>query len=327
MIPSINYETKLHNINMNRKILLPSLLSVFSLGIGLLSASCNKDEPGQQLTQTETYTVMNIYAPSDGGEGGASISKYRMSFDLLAAKLSIQSASLAVGGSTLSFETSDIPFESWLEQDKYAVNTISVHGHVPMVSVGVKMENLSMYLTNGIFDLKRPAPGVTNDYGSPIGLFMQYDLNSQYKVKTLPVDITYCGSTVTSYPSEDGMQAYQNGDIKYRIVFNVDKNTADVVMYDAKFAPPAPALKGLVLRNLDVTYTPSAGFSVSGKDIEPETFEGTGTSTPNSRYVFNSFEIHSSSADLTRVQCDYVVATVFKGTFEGSALCKDNNVN
>ena len=295
------------------------LLSLLILG-GLMTA-CGDDEPDSKLEQNEQYTTMSIYADEEGSTG-ASVSKYNMTYNLLAGDVTIQCASLSIGHSNVSFETASVPFSTAVIQDSYVVNTIHVSSHVPMTSAGVKIDNLSMYLTNGIYDLKRPAPGVSNEYSFSVGLFMQYTLNNTYKVKSMPVDVCYGGSTVTSFPDSntDGMSAYQSDDMMYRIVFNTSRKTADVVLYDAKFAPAAPALKGIVLRDLAVEFTSDAGFVVSGTDIVPETFEGTDASTPNPRYSFNSFSIASSNSDLTKVRCEYTVATVFKGSFEGSAV-------
>lgn len=293
--------------------------SLLFLTLAASLVACNKDEPGTQITATNIYKVASIVAPQDGTPSAA-ISSYTTYYDLVKGTAKISCADLSADNRTVSFETAPLELKTWAEQGEFAVNSVKVTGHVPMVSTGVQIENLNMYLTDGIYDLKRSAPGVTNEYGTSLGLFMQYDLGGATKVKTLPADITFGGSTVTSYPSEDGMQAYQNDDIKYRIVFDMKSKKADVVLYDAKFAPPAPALKGLVLRGLDVTFTADAGFKVSGTEIIPEAFEGPEAATPNPRYVFNSFELYSSSSDLTSAKCDYQVSQVFRGSFSGSAL-------
>ncbi len=301
-----------------------TFLTLLSLSSLLLMSSCNKDdvEPGT-LIQSEPYRVLNIVGSSDG-EASASMALYRVNFSLLAGDATVQCSDLPVGKSLISFETSSVPFSSWQEQNQYSVTTITTTGHVPMSSAGVKIENMNFYITSAINDFtgnQYAAPGVSNQYLNKVACFIQYDLNSDYKVKATPADVSFNGSTVTSYPSAEGIQSYENSAIKYRVVFDVAQNKADVVLYDAQFAPaPSPSLKGLVLRGLDVEFTEDAGYVVSGENIIPEVLEGPSSATPNPKFSFNSFELRSSSADLTKVECDYTVATVFKGTFKGSAL-------
>lgn len=293
--------------------------SLFFLALAASLVACNKEGSEPQATTNYIYNVMSIVAPQDGTPT-ADMSTYRTYYDLMKSTATIACSNLNDGNRNVSFETGSLELKTWSVDDQYAVNTVNVTGHVPMVSAGVQIENLNMYVTDGIYDLKRTAPGVTNEFGSAVGFFMQYDLGGSSKVKAMPADITFCGNTVTTYPSEAGIQSYQNDEIKYRVVFDVKNKKADVVMYDAKFAPPAPALKGLVLRDLDVEFTGDAGFKVSGADVIPEAFEGSEAATPNPRYIFNSFELVSSSSDLTSAKCTYQVMEVFKGSFSGTAL-------
>ena len=304
-------------------------LFLAAASMALILGACSKNDDAPTFTQEITYrkaiSVVYPLAQTSEEQGEASMAEYKVKYDIYAAgsgAASLAVKDLKVGGVATSFITTDLPMTSYGFSDKgytYVMNVIDAKGDVLTGDNVNSVADLKVYITNGIYDLRLTAPGVTNDYGSDVGLYLHYDLNKKFLVKTFQRDTYYCGKTVTTYPSEEGMQAYENENINYRVVVDVEKSKADVVLYDAKFAAPAPALTGMVLRGLDVTYF-NGGFQISGKDIVPEVMEGDNATTPNSRYTFNDFTLSSSSSDLIDVECSYTVATVFKGAFSGSAI-------
>lgn len=289
------------------------------LALMLGATSCLKDDKGDSFNVVNTYSVLNIVTDMQDGSATASFGDYQFNTDLIAGTAVITASRLEIDKEARSFETMSLPIVAKQSSDgQGAINTITCKGVVPM-HAGTDIADLDILLTDNIWYFNDIAPGVTGLLSFMPGLYARYVYGGRWMVKTMLPDTWYCGTTVTSYPSAEGMQSFENKDIRFRVVIKPTKNTADIVICDAKFAPQAPSLKGLILRDLPVTFA-AGRYSISGSDIVPEQFEGAGAATPNTRFPFNTFELTTTTDNLTGISCEFTVAGSFKGSFKGSVL-------
>ncbi len=150
---------------------------------------------------------------------------------------------------------------------------------------------------------------------------MSFNLGQNYQVRTFWPDMTFRGTTTTSYPASDGtMKTFTNKDVQYRLVMNLKEKKATVILYDVKLAEEMPqTISNIVLSDLALSFS-SSGIHVDGTNVVPSVYEG-GVATPNSRYTFDSFQC-DLNGDLTSATMRYTVAGSYNGHFSGSYILK-----
>lgn len=299
-------------------------ISILTLSlIGIMSAagftSCGVDDPKSEMTLSEA--VNNIVIPSDS-EGEVSVQKdckYSFVFDFVNNEVAISTADLQLGGSKASFTTEPFDFKLLYYGNK---RIYTFNGGEGTLAGGGTQAGKEVKDFKGVFSEEFFL--FVYDYGFyPASSRMYMPLLSykagDYTVKTFASDSYFAGTTTTTYPGKDGMQSFNSDDAIYRIIFSEDLKTADVVIYDIKFAQEMPnPLKMVVLENVEVKYSAN-GYSISGENIMPKYLEGDGLTDYPER-VFDSFHFETVAGDMANGKCEYVCAKVFKGEFYGRCI-------
>ncbi len=285
---------------MNNKALL-TVLSACGLLFGL--ASCS-NEPESKTTMSSR--VSNYFVPDDlNGEISVQHNcTYAMMFDNIKGEMTMSATSVEVPGTNgISFTTSPMRFTPYTFENNQSIDFYNGEAS--------EVEDINGYLTNMVFYLSPAYDPFTNITPNPM-LVMSYKTDG-YEVRTFSPNAYFSGETKTSYDMGAGEQTYTTKDAMYRVNFAQDMTTANVVIYNAKFVESMKAIN-VILRDLPVTLTRD-GYRISVSDVVPELMDGS-VATPYPSRTFTSLEIKSSS-DLTKIDCDYVVADVFKGQFSG----------
>lgn len=298
------------------------------LMFGLASCEKEKEATTSITISLDAYNLVTESA-SQGGEPFVAKCRYYFGLEMPQNNITIGASSLLLpGGSTSSFSTKPLPFTvSTVEVDGTGREKISFAAQSASGS-GQSIENLTGMLTQAVnfppfYNDEDYVPGY--DWMYPINslhyAYVQYVLGGDRLVRTFWPDATYTGTTVTEYPGMDA--AFNSNTIQYRIILQEKDNAltgkADVVFYDAQFAPAAPAIKVILIKDLDVNFT-NAGYVVSGIDKIPYIVEdGEWQEIP--RFIFNAFEA-TVNGDLTDVQMNFKVAGVYNGIFSGSCVVK-----
>lgn len=154
-----------------------------------------------------------------------------------------------------------------------------------------------------------------------------YRLGNDYMVRTFMSDAFYNGTTVTRYTNQDGMtETYTSSNILHRIIIDMSKKKACLVMYNAKFSnsPNEPEKKVIYVPDLDVRFVGSS-YEITGTDITPLIPEGSDstapspdTFTPQPNFIFSSFRMTMTNTWLTEAKMEYKVGNDYEGTFTGS---------
>lgn len=302
-------------MRLNKRILAGALPA-----IALLAASCGStSEP----TQTISFSpkVNSLYIPDNMMEDVTCQTgmTYGISMDLIKRTMILQCNELRVGGKNLSFTTDAMPMD-------YLMNGVMWTAYVKNGAAtgagNAEVSNLNGYVTN-IVQYYKPTLGepLAGNVVSPLP-FITYHVND-YIVKTFAENSYFAGETVTQYPTEGGQETFKNSDPIYRVQFSSDMKKADVVIYKACFAKSMKdkgiVLEGIYVKGLDVKLTRS-GYELSGTDIIPESLGDGGALLPYERYKFDSINIRTVNGDMSQISCDYVVASVFRGTFTGYSV-------
>lgn len=312
-----------------------SLIFGTALATALVFSSCLKDNDDSSSTTKVTIPAFNLYTPiSDASEVTTGLAYYSFTTVFPEQTIAIDVDNMALpGGGTAGFETTAIKFvQGQMTADGANYLTWEFSSDNPSKS-GNRISSLKAFITQTAYapgDVDVPGyprliPGNTFQY-----VVMQYNLNDTWRVRTFWPDMTFRGSTTTTYPEDmtnpsGGKLTFQNDDIAYRVVMELTKEhaltgKADIIFYNAKFAPKAPEIT-VVLKNLDVKFT-NAGYTVSGKDIIPYMVES-GELQETPRFKFNSISVDCTS-DLTTSIITYQVAGVYSGRFQGQSVAKQS---
>lgn len=303
----------------------------FTVGLfalfALLATSCDKDGDRSEV-RSYTYPSYNLYTSIDGSvQPSIGFGSYVFTFAFPANTVAVKTSSFpAPQGSQISFNTDDLPLEgSSVKIGDYNYEVIGFNAtSVPSTSSRVK--NISGELTQAAY----PPPALVAVPGYPRIMQnetahfvkMNYTLSDFWRVRTFWRDMTFSGSTTTSYP---GMQApYSTESISYRVVMNLDNPTgaftADVIFYNAMFAPNMPSLSAIVIKDLALEFTQN-GYTVSGQNIVPSMLEGQEL-LENPTYTFDDFRMNVGGDYMQQCDIDYTVGHMFSGSFTGKCYAE-----
>ncbi len=286
-----------------------------SLGVISMGLSSCLGDPENLLSYSST--VSNYIIPNDPSKPiivNPSCT-YNLRVDGVKNKITINTSEFAPDGrNNLSFSTN--------EMDCLAV---AGGGYVSgnfargtaRLSNGQEITKLYGYYTSAVYNYEVPGDPF-RPLLIPTMLVMSYE-TPDATVKTFSRDPFFRGETTTTYSFGGNSQTYKTNDAVYRVHFANDMATADVIIYNIKFAAQMPqALQGVVMKNLPVSLERD-GYKISVENIIPEMLES-GALTPYPAYTFDKFVLKSSSEDLTQVTCQYTVkGGAFQGSFNGSS--------
>lgn len=310
-----------------KKLLLLGIASMAAAGL----VSCEKESENYS-SATISVKAYNLFTPVVAGKGDPFISNSVYSFVLTMPQdvVSINAGAMAApGGNAVTFTTSQMPIDrSYPTVDNNMRETDAFNAANPSLS-GADITNLKGVLTTAIYAPQSyDDPTFLPDYtwilpaSSYCFAFMQYQYGTDWNVRTFWPDMTYRGNTVTTYPQMP--EPFNSDSIEYRVVMKTENGLltgkADVIMYNAQFAPQAPPLEVVLVKDLDLAFS-DAGYTISGKDLIPYYLGDGGELLENKRFMFNSLEA-TVQGDLTNISISYQVAGMYNGSFNGSCYQK-----
>ncbi len=287
--------------------------------VAVVMSSCLGDPEDKR---TYSITVSNMIIPDDVN-APVTVSHnctYNLSADYISHKLTVNTTNLSLPGmSDLSFTSNVMDCTNVSSGPNFSGSFGRGSAHL---SNGMDITGLNGFYTSLVYSVE-----VTGDpfrfYVTNPMLVMNYHAGN-YTVKTFSMNPFFRGTTITKYKArpeegeEEGREkTFSYGDATYRVNFAQDMKTANVIIYNAKFALEMPnALQAVVLKDLPVELTHSE-YVIKASNVIPEVLEG-GVLIPYQRFVFNNFTLTTTSNDLTEVQCEYQVAGMYRGSFTGS---------
>lgn len=290
------------------------------LGAGMLMlgmVSCNN---GSTSTQTITIPICSLVTPINGGaDVSVTEGTYTFNMDNSLGTIALSTTGLEVDGSKYSFSTD--PVKSTSVNDPKRGTILRVTSTSPGIATGatsLALSDLSCSIyPYVIYDLPY-VPGINTTMVQVQPIIISYKIGD-YLVRTFQSDTFVSGMTVSEFKNKEGLiDSYTNTSTLYRVVMNIPKKTANVVLYSVKFAEQMPEIKTMLLKDLSLTFDAS-GFTVKGSNIVPSVVENT-TSVPNDKFPFDSFVLKTIGNDMTDIICDFNVAGRYKGSFSGSVI-------
>lgn len=283
--------------------------------LSLLLAGCKNDDVNEQTVNYECGNLVTIIGESD--EATASDGQYMVRLDYTNSRVDVKTSQLDLNGEEVQLYALNVPMKT----SNTELNTIiSFSAQTPDLSSGSKgsMTALQGELPTTFYYETLKVPGIVEAYGAAPTPYISYIVNDKYRVRTFSKYPYYRGKTVTSYLDKTGTEMfYENDEMCYHLVMDFSKSTADLIIYRAKFAEPAPLLQAIVLRGLQVEFNRN-GYTVSGEKVVPEVV-GDGGTTPFDRFTFDYFTITTTSENLCKATGSYKVAGMYSAQFEVSS--------
>lgn len=288
-------------------------LGAVALAAPLLTSCLGDGDDNRE--QTLVYNIVNLVTPSD-----AAVKPYMStgtySFYLKGNNLTVSTADLMLGTSKSSFVTGETPYTQTVSALGTVISFNGCSGNVNQDS-SLPLNNFSGRITSAAYYISTAVPGITGIATPTPVPVLKYNIGNEYTVRTFCRDSYYAGTTTTHYTDKDGNAgSFENKDIVYRAVIDVEKMTADVVIYNAQFAPQQPQkITAMILKALPVE-TMANGYRITGEDIIPKVVEGAAT-TPNPKYPFKKFSMTTTSDNLDQVAMEFNVGDRYHGMFSG----------
>ena len=336
-----------------KKILFGFMAAAIS-GMALTSCDMNGEN-----TAKNSFATWNLINPIDGGEPDQCASFYTADMNLSQGIVTLAS-SLTYNKTGLTFESDEFP----LQQNGYSYTFKGFTGNINNLPT-MPLEDTRLVVTynylypystftdpdnksnqfqlNSFFPNTEgnvvggtPVAGVlytpSASGGAPIVLG-SYRIGHDYLVTAFTCDCTYTGTTRTTYPgSETGAT---NKLIYYRVVLDVAKDKAYVVIYNAKFSDSErePAKPVIYLEAMDITWG-NGSYSIHATDVVPKIIED-GKLTARPDFTFAEFNMVPSGNWLQNAAITYKVnntvgeSTIqYTGTFTGYfAVVDDKTAN
>lgn len=279
------------------------LFSTLLMACGLLFSSCNLEPDSESNYYPGEFPTCNFIKPASG-DAYAAYGNYVLTYYYYDNRLTVGTSNLLLGDSYSSFTTGYIGYK-----EANFSNGVSVLSFSDGSAAKLNINDLSGYTTT---NFRMPEKDPLYKYVPVVPLVMQYNVGTEYQVKTFLPDAVYFGTTTITTVSSGAN--FTNPDFLYRVIFNKDLKKADVVFYNAKFAERMPITVSFALKDLDVKFLDN-GYEISipaDEERIPLYYAGNDTE-PFPSYTFTALKLTNTSPDLTSAAITYNINNMMQG--------------
>lgn len=292
---------------------------LFALGIMAIGAtSCTKFE--NENSSTLTFPSYNLITNLDNGESYITNNLYSVWIDWTTYAGNVSTDNLIINNTNWVLNTEETQLYGaggmilLMPKGNFSGNSsLSLKNPQFIIAPVVNYGNYGIYVNTTY------VPGYSYPSAGSTYLISNYSIGDEYLVRTFLTDECFYGTTTTSYKSADGStQNNLNENISYRIILQVDKKTATMIIYNAKFSASErePVKTAIIVPDLDLSFG-ADGITITGKDIVPLVVEGSST-TPNENFAFNEITLKTVNDAMSSVNISFRVANIYNGNFTGS---------
>ncbi|MBD5218450.1 MAG: hypothetical protein HDS73_08200 [Bacteroidales bacterium] len=282
-----------------------------SLCAGLILTACSTEDP--VYTSTQGFNVANLILPINENEDPF-VQTGTITFEVesYSQMLKVATSELIINNKNYSFNTQQMSY-GITEYGGFSFAAPYVYdGDNRIQSLrGVVTYNINNPKSLGIDSNISGVNGVA-DFG--VACLVQYNIPDVAVVKTIQREAYYAGTVDTSVSGQD---PFTSKSAIFRVILDLEKRNATVVVYNAKFNSQMPQLT-FVLKDLDLIYTDN-GYEIKGEEIVPIGADG----SPYPGFPFNTFHFVAKGNDLSAADIDFTVSGRFKGKFSGSFLSQN----
>lgn len=299
-------------------------------GAALSSCSSDNEKDSQVTLDTPVYAYNHVSRVDGTGSVSTGYGKYSFTTTMPANTIMVSAKNMnlpEVGVSTFKTDNATLLAQSF-QYDGVQGESLLFSGLKS--ETGTPVSEMGGLLTQCVYGPgEAEVPGykrlIPDDVTSHWA-FITYKVGTALEVNTFWPDVTFCGATETMVPGE-GINLSE--DVRYRVVLQRDLNDAltgkaDVIMYNAVFAPGMPEIT-IVLKDLAVQWTQN-GYRIAGDDIVPFMLMD-GALIQNPSKVLDSFKFDVTKGSFNGVKtglvngsASYTVDGKYQGMFGGKCV-------
>lgn len=281
----------------------------------LLAGSCTDEKDQPVNTSRVSGTMPTVMIPTDVNKPAEFVTDMLYSFTNYYGKgvWTVAVNNIHYNGlPVLSFESPEIvPSSSDKGVHLGYYSQFPANNNMMVNSLGVLMTNSYNYY----IDYPENNP--------PLGTLIvaSFNLANEYTAKTITPRCYFAGNTVSKYESGGEHKTFTTDKPIYYMDIDLDAKKADMVIYNAQFAPEMPSIPRMQVLGLTVEPDRTYGYRIKGSGIAPIAGEGA-NAVPYPAFTFYDLEFHPISEDLTQGQLTFRVGERYSATFRGSYLKK-----
>lgn len=290
-----------------KKVIFPAMLLV------LAATGCSDDEKNTPNTRNLSGEWPVVVMPTDEHQPGV-ITQMPMKITQYLAeggvwRVDVKSFTLP-SGDNLSFTTPDIFASGEIDWSLRYISNFNAESGQVIRDYRAELINNYYYFSN---------TGGNAGGTPPMGTIVasMFRVGGEYTVTVIPHIAYYGGTTVTQYQIKSEEVESTFYEPLYYITLDLKNMTADLVIYNARFADLMPALAAVNLRGLKLETSHEHGYTISGKNVVPSVGVGS-NEVEYPQYVFDEIEMHPTNSLYTSCEIEYTVANKYKGRFTGS---------
>lgn len=300
-----------------RKILTAACLT-------LLVTACSTETDTPNSSYFEVYGAMTLISPTDGSDPEVSNPVYKVSMNT-ENKMSVSVASYEALNHKIAFDSGFGVFNYGIrEVNNLSIETYTFGKSLIDTNSGLTIKNLSMIYTNDYVVPSAYSSSSLATVDFPYGNYFfltRYDIDGVGTAQTFYPMAAFGGETTTSFPGQGGvMQSYVEQNTTYEYALNTKTMTADLKIFDARFAQQMPSIPVMLLEGLTLKFK-SGAIELSGTGIIPQVLEGGANGvedfTPYPAYQFDDITFEIKGEYLNVANAHFTVASRFAGSFAG----------
>lgn len=290
---------------MKRLFLLP-------VAAGLFFSSC--DTNTKDSTAVQPFGEYNLIV-SENTQDPASVSSnvYNLSFNLTKGAVAVSTEDLVFANTKHSFETDTIPYSvyvykdqdgNYFDQGKFSRAGNSAKPNSPSIT------RLSAMFTGACHYVTTPVPGFVTPNGVATRLILDYTYNDSYRIRTFWPECFYRGTTTVT---GEGGHFFSTTSTVYRIVMDMEKLTAQCVIYSPEYAVSSGAATdtstptAILLSEIPVKFTHDLYYLEASAPKTQILKSGSTSWAESDAWKASDFRFDITSTDLTQGVLKYKI--------------------
>lgn len=254
-----------------------SILLTFFMAVAFVS--CDDSDDNTLTTTTSVYQIYTVTA-ADGSTltFPASNFVYEVDYNEGEIDITLNNVKFSPRMPEITMEINDIPFtytESGIKMN--ATNLIPEVGDEPM-------PNYTISTFSGRI--------ATSELTESSKCKISFVVGGGFTVTAYPTPLVYEfeSNTIVNNTAINSVDQFTSDDSSYVLKLDAANSTADLYIYDAKFAERMPAMN-MVFKNIPFTAN-NSGFTMSSEALTPSIIGSTGSETPAPNYTISNLSIN-----------------------------------
>lgn len=271
-----------------------------------LLASCDTTTKDNAMSiQFEEYNL--IVSENSQDPATASPCVYKLDFNLTKGAVSVSTENLTFANISHAFETDTMTCHvGWYRDVEGIYYEKGQFSSLQNIGIGTSITNLDGSYTSAANYVTTPVPGFVTPQGAALRLLLGYTYNDTYRIRTFWPECFYKGNTIIT---SDGGEEFSTTNTVYRISMNMEKMTAQCVIYSPEHTiSDTEAPTAILLSEIPVVFDHSS-YHLEASEPKTHVLAAGGSAFEESdSWKASDFRLEITSSDLTMALISYRIS-------------------